>query len=390
MNRSLVLRTLRQAGKASQTGLVEETRLSAATMVSIIRELKALGLVHEVGVVESRVGRKPVHLEINPQGRFAQAIALSPDECRLALVDLNGSLAARADWPLDPTAGAGAWVEDVQRQASLMFDRQGISRTRLAGIGVSTPGIVDASRGVLVRSTHLGWQDVPLQRMLGEALGSRVFLEAEARVTARAEQEWGAALACDNFLLIEIGAGLGMVAVSEGRPLRGASNMAGELGAACVGPPSPAGGRPVSLEAVSSGWAMVKKWIETPGTGSGASVGPPSLRLAIRRLFAAARDGDRVANAIIDDAMTPLAAQIANLIHLFDPAKIVLAGSAIAESRGLIQSRLDAQTRSLLQAGRGGGIEMAETVLGEEASLLGASALVYDYQFAPEAELGPA
>lgn len=92
-------------------------------------------------------------------------------------------------------------------------------RNRLAGVGVSIPGLVDRADGCLVRSPNLGWRDVPIVSILESKLDLPVHVENDANAAALSELWYGPmevwSAHCLLFILIVEGIGTGLIINGE-------------------------------------------------------------------------------------------------------------------------------------------------------------------------------
>lgn len=95
-------------------------------------------------------------------------------------------------------------------------------------IGVGCPGYIHD--GVVLLAGNMGWQDVPLQRLLSERLGREVIVENDARAALIGEWLYGGARNHQHVIQLSIGTGLGASALVGGRLLLGKVGVAMEVG----------------------------------------------------------------------------------------------------------------------------------------------------------------
>ena len=110
---------------------------------------------------------------------------------------------------------------------------------RLLGAGVTVPGLVDVSSGVLVFEPNMGWRDVPLRERLAAKLQMPVFIDNDANAAALAERYFGAAQDVEDFAYVVGNIGLGVGLVVGGQIFAGASGYAGEAGHTTIDPDGP-------------------------------------------------------------------------------------------------------------------------------------------------------
>lgn len=98
-------------------------------------------------------------------------------------------------------------------------------------IGISCGGPLDSKKGVILSPPNLpGWDNVPITRLLSEALQLPAYLQNDADACAIAEWKFGAGQGCENMVFLTFGTGLGAGLILNGRLYQGSSGMAGEVG----------------------------------------------------------------------------------------------------------------------------------------------------------------
>jgi predicted NBD/HSP70 family sugar kinase len=238
INRAAILTTIKSNGLIDRAQVARLTGLSPATVTGITSELIEEGLVFEKQPGDSRGGRPPILLAINPRGGFVVGIKLMEDHALGALTDLESTVIAKDSRPLEnknsseAIAVLGALVLSLVAQAN-------IDRRRLLGVGVGLAGVVDSEHGVLRESPFFGWRDLPLRDLLQNLVQTPVYLDNDVNTLTLAEQWFGAGQGVDHFLVVTVGRGIGLGVVANGRFYRGAGGGAGELGHTLIDPQGP-------------------------------------------------------------------------------------------------------------------------------------------------------
>jgi len=257
----------------------------------------------------------------------------------------------------------------------------GLSLRDLGVVGVATPGAVHYERGIVSEAPQLpGWQDVPLRDLLRRSLHTEVQVENDATAAAVAEHAFGAGKGVLHMLYLTIGTGIGGGIIIYGRPYRGKSGAAGELGHVVVqadGPPCGCGRRGC-LEALASGKAIERKAEELLSAGKSpglARLVARGERATVELLEQAAREGDKGAARIFAEAGAWLGLALANYANIFDPEVIVI-GGGVANAGDLIldpaREALQAQAMRLPLRG----LRLKAGELGPRAGALGMVALL--------------
>ncbi|HML40196.1 MAG TPA: ROK family transcriptional regulator [Bellilinea sp.] len=238
INRAAILTTIKSNGLIDRAQVARLTGLSPATVTGITSELIEEGLVFEKQPGDSRGGRPPILLAINPRGGFVVGIKLMEDHALGALTDLESTVIAKDSRPLknknssEAIAVLSALVQSLVAQAN-------IDRRRLLGVGVGLAGVVDSEHGILRESPFFGWRDLPLRDLLQNLVQTPVYLDNDVNTLTLAEQWFGAGQGVDHFLVVTVGRGIGLGVVANGRFYRGTGGGAGELGHTLIDPQGP-------------------------------------------------------------------------------------------------------------------------------------------------------
>ncbi len=225
-HRSILLQALFREGPASRADLARTTGLTRVTVSDLVGGLIDEGLVEELGApVENRVGKPPMLVGVAADSTYVVALDLSPDH-RIAgaLVNLAGAVVTRRELDLQGRTGAKAarHVEKLTDELVAASDRP------VLGIGVGTPGVVDAV-GAVLDAPNLGWHGTPLADDLRAHTGLPVFVSNDANAAALGEHTFGQAQG-GGLMVLRVGTGVGAGLILEGTLLQGHRAAAGEIG----------------------------------------------------------------------------------------------------------------------------------------------------------------
>lgn len=235
-----------------------------------------------------------------------------------------------------PEGGAGRVVE---RTAAMLRDAvagAGAAAGSVAGVGVGVPGTVDHGAGIVRETPNLGWRDLPLRDLVGEATGLPAVLENDANCAAYGEWWQGAGRGAERLVGLTLGTGVGGGIVIGGEIYRGASGAAGEVGHMSVD----FAGRPCAcgslgcVEAYASGPGIASRAADALPGGDGSLPGGIAsgggAPVTARTVCEAAAAGDARASRILAGAARVLGVAVANLVNLLNPDVIVIAGGVAA------------------------------------------------------------
>lgn len=224
-------------------------------------------------------------------------------------------------------------IIDMVEQAMATTQREhGASRRDFRGVGIGAPGPLDRERGVVLTTPNLGWRDVPLRDLVANGTGLPASLDNDANCATFGEFWIGAARGARNVVGMTIGTGIGGGLILERQLYHGSSDVAGEIGHTTI----EQNGRHCGcgnygcLEAYASGPAIAERAREALAIDSGSIL--PSLvdgdlqRITAQTVYAAATQGDVLAREVVRDTARYLGTGLANLLNVFNPDVVVIAG----------------------------------------------------------------
>ena len=376
-NAALVLRALYDHGPIGRADVARLTSLTRTTVGEITAELLEDGLAREIGRGPSTGGKAPILLEVVDGARHVVGLDLAEFQFRGALVDLRGNVVATAQRELGGADGEAA----LELVRALIDELAAGREDTLLGIGVGTPGIVDADTGTIRYAANLDWQDLPLGEILRARHGLPVEVANDSRAAALAIQLFGdPAERSRNLVAITVGRGIGAGIVLGGELFDGDGFGAGEIGhtpvvddgAECYC------GRFGCLETVASSRAIVGRATEEAGAAPDSFLGrrlAESGELRLTDLAAGIEAGDDASRAVVAAAGRSLGQVVAALIGVLNVERIVVHGSVAALGETWLEAvRDEARRRSLPLFARQTHIDQAEPI--GDLVVMGASALL--------------
>ena len=380
-----IILLIRRVGRTTRPIIGSILSISPPTVSSIIRDLIKEKWVVADGYKESVGGRRAGLFKLNPKLGYSIGVEMSLSAIAGVLIGLEGRIFSRHtattevvdDWPRMRDHLLST-VETVLSAAK---------GSKVAGIGLGISGIIDKKSKVLKKFPQFeSWVDMPVGRLLQEKFGLNVVLENNVTAAALAELKYGRGREVSNFLYLHMGKAIGLGIVINGEVYHGASGAAGELGHIIIDPDGPICycGNYGCLESVASPSALVKQAIEAIEKGVESKItskvkGKLS-KMAIKDIFEAAAESDRLASNIVEKAGEYIGLAAANLANLFNPQMFVL-GGILAEDGGLLLESIRRvfHSRVLPSLRDVSPIEVSE--ISERPCPLGAATLVYEEMF---------
>ena len=243
-------------------------------------------------------------------------------------VDADGRVLGRALRPT-PHGGRDELIAALATTAHEAAAAAGLEVSRTAGVGIGAPGPTDPESGVLLEPPNLpaDCHDLALRDLLEPRLGVPVRVENDANVAALGEHRYGAGRGVADLLYITISTGIGGGVIANGRLLRGAGLVAGEIGHMVLAPDGSdicGCGRTGCWEAICSGTGIARQGRAAAGLlrRAGGDAAAVSAELVLQACAA----GDPAAQAIVARAVRYNGLALQNLLHLFSPGLIVIGG----------------------------------------------------------------
>jgi glucokinase len=255
---------------------------------------------------------------------------------KIQAVVLNGANAVvgQARRPTPQDGGPPAVAREIVATLREATQAAGVDTSALDGIGVGSPGEVDAATGTVAQARNLpDWLDpFPLASTISEATGARVLIGNDVQVGVAAEARLGAGKDYRSLLGVFWGTGIGGGIMIDGERWVG-RGTAGEIGHMVVrlnGARCPCGRRGC-IEAYAGRAAMEAKARRMVAKGAKTKLfkimeerGRTRLQSGI---WARALDrGDPLATKLVDRAVAALGAGIASAVNLLDVEAVVIGG----------------------------------------------------------------
>ncbi|WP_263356450.1 ROK family protein [Acidicapsa ligni] len=307
------------------------------------------------------------------QNSYVVGVDIGGTNLRLALTDMSGTIVARWSTGTVGIREASRVVELICDGVDHLLQQVGASRNSLRAISAGAPGITNVDDGIVIATSYLmGWRDVPFRALLEDALGIPAAVDNDVNLAAIGESWAGAGASTRDFVFLAIGTGVGAGIMLNGRPFRGMSWTAGEIGYMLVPgtPERPADlGQPGALETIIGGEGIKDQWRSLWRADSTAL----PQELTATQIFDHALQGDALAQTILNQTARLLANTIYNISLVLNCPLFVLGGGV-----GIHPALRDATQEILHKWGTRVQPQLLLSTLGADAQLMGAIRLALD------------
>jgi predicted NBD/HSP70 family sugar kinase len=394
INRFVVMDAIRRSGTISRVEISERTELSPTTVSAITAALLEDGLIvpRQVAPAPDQVrGRPRIMLELNPAAASVCGAKLAPNKITIAVTNFQADVLGTVSIPIrvdrQPASVILDLVEDGVRSC---IETAGLQVEDINSLCLGVPGIVERASGICRYSPIFSERDLKLGLDLQERLKVPTTVESDVNLITLAEQWFGHGRDLSDFLVVSIEHTIGLGIIHGGELFRGANGLSPDLGDLIVSPNGSTGdgSRPGRLSGIASTTAILS-------AAADLAHGTPQEKLlrgtrGMEHAVSLAQAGDGGGSRIFEEAGRALGIAIANLITLFAPPKVILAGAALHAGDLLLKPLRDA-----VQAATPETISGVTEIVVHEASddtwARGAAALTLrDLYGAPWGTTGPA
>lgn len=326
-----VYRDLLRFGARSRKDLVRRLSLSAPTVTRATRELLGAGLIQELAPVARSKGRpqEPLDIEENRGPRFI-GIKITSEAAHIVVTTVRGNVLEEMTLELPGTSPQQIVDAVADPVTELAAAHPGV-----VGVGLSLGGRV-AGRSTVFGSSLLEWTTpVDLAAMLQQRVTLPVAIENDLVAVLHGLHWFGIGRSYRSFVLITVGAGVGIGTIHENRVITGHTQLAGLTERLPVGT-SEAG------DILTLGRAGRSDHLLARARDNGV-LGPDDGMDRLRSLILA---GDPSAHQLAVELAEAVARAAAGAVALLDPEAIVLGG----ESLDLVRAAGDVFDRTLRSA----------------------------------------
>jgi len=378
-----IIKRLTLTGVATIAELCKETDFSIPTVTKIVSELIEEGIVSETGKVDTAGGRRPSQYGINPNACYYLGVEVKRNSINIGIQDFNNKfvqLSENISYTLENTR------ESLSSLCSIInrfVDDSGVPREKIIGACINLSGRINSRKGFSY--SYFFFEEKPLSEIIESEIHIKTFLENDTRAMTYGEYNNGVVQNEKDVIFVNIGWGVGIGIVSNGKLYYGKSGYSGEFGHSPVFDNEIIChcGKKGCLETEISGIALVRKFKNALENGSTSILsGKKAIDdITIDDILAAITENeDSLAIEIIDEIGSKLGRYLSMLINIFNPELVIL-GGALADTgmylRLPVRTNIHKYSLSLVSLD----MELKISSLGSKAGVTGACYVLRDKLF---------
>ncbi|MCH5597625.1 ROK family protein [Niabella ginsengisoli] len=346
-----------------------------------LSELISLKMVVEKGYAVSTGGRRPQTYSIKNGVLYVVAVAMDQLVTRVALISNDNTIVGEVEKFDLVLANNPNSLKELIKHLEAFIERSNIPHSKIAGIGIGMPGFVDVAKGI--NHTFLPCKNGSITSNIEAALKIPTLIDNDSSLVGLAELKWGAAKNKRHVMVINIGWGIGLGIISDGKLFRGTDGFAGEFShiplfdnnkiCSC--------GKHGCLETETSLLVVAQKGIKTLKKQSQPSLlkelNIDRIEESAKSIIEAAQKGDKFSIELISDAAYNIGRGVAILIHLMNPELIVISGiGSLAGKVWIAPIQQAVNEHCIPKISEHTEIKISQ--LGYNAELIGATSLIMD------------
>ena len=316
-------------GECTLAELARELHISIPTVTKLVEELVREKIINDRGKIETTGGRRPNVFGLANSAIYFAGVEISRDQMVMVITDLQNNLITThrcADFALEDTEEC---LNHIRQATEKFLSTCGVDRSKLLGVGICIAGRVNPETGRSYKYFTANPQS--LSEMIESFIGHPVLIENDTRAKCYGEYSKGCTGNEKNIIYLNLGRGVAIGIIVDGKIYYGRSGFAGEFGHTpffeneiicdC--------GKKGCLETEVSGIAIENKMIAQIQRGRNTILMDKYNRtgkIHITDIIHAARNDDNLSIELIEEAGEKIGKSIAFLINIFNPEQVIIGG----------------------------------------------------------------
>lgn len=147
-----IYRIIYHEKQSSRQHIASALGLSLPTVTNVLNTLKENNLIYNAGSFDSTGGRKANILSCVPNARYSVGIDITKNHLSIAVVDLNINLIVQKRIRCR-FIDSDEYYEYISQELELLLDKHSIPRSKLLGVGISMPVIMNSDNQSIFYAT---------------------------------------------------------------------------------------------------------------------------------------------------------------------------------------------------------------------------------------------
>ncbi len=326
------------------TDLAKDMDLSIPTVTKIIDEMHEQGYIDEYGKLETNGGRHPILYGLNTDSGYFVGVDVTWNSINIGIINFKGEvLKLQMGIPFERRDTLEC-IDELCNHIEHFIAGLTIDEKKILHINVTLCGRVNPELGYSHSFFNFG--ERPLAEILTERLKIETSIDNDSRTMLYGENIKGVVKGAKNVLFINIGWGLGMGIMIDGKLYKGKSGFSGEIGHTygydnqiichC--------GKKGCVETEVSRSALYRKFIEHLQAGETSIILSEKdiEEITLDDIFSAINREDLLAIELVEQIGQQLGFHIGSLINTFNPDMVIIGGEMSRAGDFLLQPVISA------------------------------------------------
>lgn len=326
------------------TDLAKDMDLSIPTVTKIIDEMHEQGYIDEYGKLETNGGRHPILYGLNTDSGYFVGVDVTWNSINIGVINFKGEvLKLQMGIPFERRDTLEC-IDELCNHIEHFIAGLTIDEKKILHINVTLCGRVNPELGYIHSFFNFG--ERPLAEILTERLKIETSIDNDSRTMLYGENIKGVVKGVKNVLFINIGWGLGMGIMIDGKLYKGKSGFSGEIGHTygydnqiichC--------GKKGCVETKVSCSALYRKFIEHLQAGETSIILSEKdiEEITLDDIFSAINREDLLAIELVEQIGQQLGFHIGSLINTFNPDMVIIGGEMSRAGDFLLQPVISA------------------------------------------------
>lgn len=326
------------------TDLAKDMDLSIPTVTKIIDEMHEQGYIDEYGKLETNGGRHPILYGLNTDSGYFVGVDVTWNSINIGIINFKGEvLKLQMGIPFERRDTLEC-IDELCNHIEHFIAGLTIDEKKILHINVTLCGRVNPELGYSHSFFNFG--ERPLAEILTERLKIETSIDNDSRTMLYGENIKGVVKGAKNVLFINIGWGLGMGIMIDGKLYKGKSGFSGEIGHTygydnqiichC--------GKKGCVETEVSCSALYRKFIEHQQAGETSIILSEKdiEEITLDDIFSAINREDLLAIELVEQIGQQLGFHIGSLINTFNPDMVIIGGEMSRAGDFLLQPVISA------------------------------------------------
>ena len=310
-------------------------------------------------------------------GKYCIGVDIGGTTVKIGLFTDKGTVKDKWEIVTRKDEGGSFILSDIAASVDEKLAQEKIDKKDVLGIGLGIPGPITAD-GTVLKCVNLGWGIFNVAEEVKKLTGiSNVKVGNDANVAALGEMWQGGGKGYKNLVMMTLGTGVGGGIILNGEILTGSKGAAGEIGHITVNYDEEDTcncGKRGCLEQFASATGIVKEAKRLLLVSDKPSRLRDLQYLSAKAIFDAAKEGDELANDLVDQLARYLGIAASHIAAVVDPEAFVI-GGGVSKAGEILTSRIKKNyEKNVMFALQNKEFRLAE--LGNDAGIYGCAKMV--------------